>query len=293
MTTKGIVLAGGKSTRLYPASSAIVKQLLHIYDKPMIYYPISTLLLAGIREILIITSPDHLDQFKKLLGDGSQIGCSFSYYVQPEPNGLATAFTLGESFIGNDNVALILGDNLFYGEYLSDLLSQERTATGATIFAYHVQNPASYGVVEFDTTGRALSLEEKPLQPKSSYAVPGIYFYDNDVIEIAKNLQPSARGEYEITDVNKEYLRRESLNVIKLGRGTAWLDTGTADDLLNASLFVQTIEKRQGLKVGCIEEAAYLKGYISAQQLRTLAEPLMKSGYGQYLLTLAQSADIL
>lgn len=290
--TKGIILAGGSSTRLFPASSVVIKQLLNIYDKPMVYYPISTLLLAGIRDILIISGPEYIDQFKRLLGNGGQIGCTFHYCAQEKPNGLAQAFVLGEQFIGNDNVALILGDNIFYGGGLGKLLSQHTLHAGATVFAYHVADPSRYGVIDFDAHGKALSIEEKPNIPKSSYAVPGLYFYDNTVVEIAKKIMPSARGEYEITDVNAEYLRRGALNVVKLGRGTAWLDTGTVDDLINASIFVQTIEKRQGLKVGCIEEIAYIKKYITRDQLKELATPLLKSGYGNYLLHVAEKDDL-
>lgn len=281
---KGIILAGGAGTRLHPLTLVISKQLMPVYDKPMIYYPLSTLMMAGIQEILIISTPTDLPHFKRLFGDGSSLGLSFSYAEQPEPKGLAQAFTIGESFIGKDSSALILGDNIFYSTGLGSLLQQCKDPKGGIIFAYHVADPERYGVVDFDKEGNVLSIEEKPKQPKSNYAVPGIYFYDNQVIEIAKNLQPSARGEYEITDVNRVYLERKQLKVMKFGRGTAWLDTGTFTSLMQAGLFVQTIEERQGLKIGCIEEIAYRMGFISAEQLEKLAQPLTKSGYGQYLL---------
>ena len=285
---KGIILAGGKGTRLYPITYAISKQIMPIYDKPMIYYPLSTLMEAGIRDILIISTPKDLPHFERLLGDGSQLGCRFSYQVQEEPNGLAQAFVLGADFIGDDKVALILGDNIFYGTGLGDLLRANNDPDGGIIYAYHVSDPERYGVVEFDEHQRAISIEEKPASPASNYAVPGLYFYDNDVVEIARTLEPSARGEYEITDVNKEYLRRGTLQVGIMDRGTAWLDTGTFASLMQATQFVQVIEERQGLKVGCIEEVAYQRGFIDADQLRTLAEPLLKSGYGEYLIELIQ-----
>lgn len=283
---KGIVLAGGSGTRLHPLTLSVSKQLMPIYDKPMIYYPISTLILAGIREILIISTPQDLPLFKKLLGSGNQIGCQFQYAVQEQPNGLAEAFIIGEEFIGSDKVALILGDNIFYGTGLSDLLKANNDPDGGIIYAYHVQDPERYGVVEFDQHGKAISIEEKPKNPKSNYAVPGIYFYDNAVVEIAKNIRPSKRGELEITDVNKAYLLKGKLKVSILDRGTAWLDTGTFHSLMQASQFVQVIEERQGLKIGAIEIAAYHAGFISKEQLRTLAAPLLKSGYGKNLLDL-------
>lgn len=283
---KGIILAGGAGTRLHPLTIAISKQLMPIYDKPMIYYPMSVLLMAGIRDILIISTPEDTPHFQRLLGDGSRIGCNFSYKVQHEPNGLAQAFVLGEEFVGNDDVCLILGDNIFYSNGMQELLAKCSQPDGGIVFAYHVNDPERYGVVEFDENFKALSIEEKPKQPKSHYAVPGLYFYDNSVIEVAKNLKPSARGEYEITDVNKYYLKKEKLKVGLLNRGTAWLDTGTFSSLIQASQFVEVIEERQGLKIGCIEEIAYHKGFIDDEQLRQIAGPLLKSGYGQYLLNL-------
>ncbi len=283
---KGIILAGGSGTRLHPLTLAVSKQLMPVYDKPMIYYPLSILMVAGIREILIISTPHDLPHFEKLLGDGSRLGCSFTYAVQPEPNGLAQAFVIGEAFIGQEKVALILGDNIFYGSGLSKLLQANNDPDGGIVYAYHVHDPERYGVVEFDGEMNAISIEEKPSEPKSNYAVPGLYFYNNDVVEIAKNLQPSPRGEYEITDVNKVYLERGALKVSILDRGTAWLDTGTFASLMQAGQFVQVIEERQGLKIGCIEEVAYRMRYIDAEQLRAIAQPLVKSGYGQYLLNL-------
>jgi len=281
---KGIVLAGGSGTRLHPLTLAVSKQLMPVYDKPMIYYPISTLISAGIREILIISTPQDLPLFQKLLGDGSQIGCSFYYEVQEKPNGLAEAFLIGEEFIANDSVALILGDNIFYGSGLSQLLKENTKPNGGIVYAYHVNDPERYGVVEFDDHQNAISIEEKPLEPKSNYAVPGIYFYDNTVVEKAKNLKPSKRGELEITDINKLFLMEKKLSVSILDRGTAWLDTGTFDSLMQAGQFVQVIEERQGLKIGAIEEAAYRSGFISKEKMNALAQPLLKSGYGANLL---------
>ncbi len=280
---KGIILAGGSGTRLYPITKAISKQLMPIYDKPMIYYPLSTLMMAGIKEVLIITTPEDNASFKRLLGDGKQLGCNFKYAVQEVPNGLAQAFVIGADFIGDDKVALILGDNIFYGTGLGSQLKTLANVEGGYVFAYQVSDPERYGVVEFDEKMKVVSIEEKPVKPKSNFAVPGLYFYDNNVIKIAQQLKPSPRGEYEITDVNKEYLKQGRLNVSVLDRGTAWLDTGTFDSLSDASEFVRVIEKRQGTKIGCIEEIAYRNGFISADQLRVIAEGLKKSGYGDYL----------
>jgi len=286
---KGIVLAGGSGTRLHPLTLATSKQLMPVYDKPMVYYPISILMMAGIREILIISTPQDLPNFEKLLGDGSRLGCRFAYQVQEVPNGLAQAFVLGADFVGGSKSALILGDNIFYGSGLSRMLQSHQNPNGGVVFAYHVQDPERYGVVEFDAEGKALSIEEKPARPKSNYAVPGLYFYDEEVVEIARNLQPSARGEYEITDVNRHYLANGKLQVQVLDRGTAWLDTGTFSSLMQAGQFVQVIEERQGLKIGCIEEIAWRMGYIDAEGLAEAAQPLLKSGYGQYLLNLLKA----
>jgi len=285
---KGIVLAGGSGTRLHPLTLAVSKQLMPVYDKPMIYYPISILMSAGVKEILIITTPEDHSSFKKLLGDGKQFGCEFSYAIQEVPNGLAQAFIIGEDFIGDDSVALILGDNIFYGTGLDGLLMENTNSVGAVVFAYHVSDPERYGVVEFDENQKAISIEEKPENPKSNYAVPGLYFYDNSVIEIAKSLKPSPRGEYEITDINSAYLNQGNLKVGVLDRGTAWLDTGTHESLMQASQYVQVIEERQGLKIGCLEEIAYKKGFISREDLLALAKPLVKSGYGNYLIQIAE-----
>ncbi len=286
---KGIILAGGSGTRLHPLTLAVSKQLMPIYDKPMIYYPLSTLMWAGIREILIISTPHDLPLFKQLLGDGKKFGCTFEYAVQEHPNGLAEAFIIGKEFVGNNKVALVLGDNIFYGTGLAELLQTNNNPDGGVIYAYHVQDPERYGVVDFDKEGNVLSIEEKPNQPKSNYAVPGIYFYDNDVISIAENIKPSHRGELEITDINKEYLKKGKLKVSILDRGTAWLDTGTFQSLMQAGQFVQVIEERQGLKIGAIEEAAYKMGFITAEQLKTIAEPLLKSGYGVHLMSLLEA----
>ncbi|SFR57987.1 MULTISPECIES: glucose-1-phosphate thymidylyltransferase RfbA [Maribacter] len=283
---KGILLAGGTGSRLWPLTKALSKQLMPIYDKPMIYYPLSTLMIAGIREILIITTPDDLPLFKKLLSDGKQLGCTFQYAIQPEPKGLAEAFIIGKEFIGNSKVALILGDNIFYGNGLEKLLKENSKPEGGIIYGYHVNNPNRYGVVEFDEFGKAISIVEKPQIPKSNYAIPGIYFYDNNVVKIAEQIKPSNRGELEITDVNIAYLNKGNLKVSVLDKGIAWLDTGTFSSLMNASQFVQVIEERQGLKIGCIEEIAYTQGFIKAKQLEKLAEPLLKSGYGEYLMRL-------
>ncbi len=283
---KGIILAGGTGSRLHPITLAISKQLMPVYDKPMVYYPLSILLLAGIQDVLIISTPHDLSHFQRLLGDGASLGCRFSYAAQPVPNGLAQAFVIGADFIGTDSVALVLGDNIFYGSGLAALLQANTHPAGGVVFAYHVQDPERYGVVEFDAAGRAIGIEEKPARPKSSYAVPGLYFYAADVVDIARSLAPSARGEYEITDINRAYLAQGRLQVAILDRGAAWLDTGTFHSLMQASTFVQVIEERQGLKIGCIEEVAWRMGYIDSVQLRRVAAPLMKSGYGQYLLDL-------
>ena len=285
---KGIILAGGSGTRLHPLTLALSKQLIPVYDKPMIYYPLSILMSAGISEILIISTPVDLPNFERLLGDGSKLGCVFSYAVQEIPNGLAQAFVIGEKFIGKDKVALVLGDNIFYGIGMDTLLKENNNPEGGVVYAYHVSDPERYGVVEFDAEMKAISIEEKPLKAKSNYAVPGLYFYDNSVVEIAKNLKPSERGEYEITDVNAAYLKQGKLKVAILDRGTAWFDTGTFSSLMQAGQFVQVIEERQGLKIGCIEEVAYRNGFISKEQLKKIAEPLVKSGYGKYLLLLAK-----
>lgn len=286
---KGIILAGGSGTRLHPLTLAVSKQLMPVYDKPMIYYPLSVLMMSGIKDILIISTPHDLPKFQMLLGDGSSIGCNFSYAEQVIPNGLAQAFVIGENFVGKDKVALILGDNIFYGSGIQPLLRSNNNPDGGVVFAYHVSDPERYGVVEFDKDKKVISIEEKPKQPKSNYAVPGLYFYDNSVINIAKNLKPSPRGEYEITDVNKEYLKQGKLKVGILDRGTAWLDTGTFASLMQASQYVQVIEERQGLKIGCIEEVAFRMGYINKEQLIKIAQPLLKSGYGSYLLEITKN----
>jgi glucose-1-phosphate thymidylyltransferase len=289
---KGIILAGGSGTRLHPITYAISKQIMPVYDKPMIYYPLSTLLMAGIREILIISTPYDLPQFQRLLGDGSRLGIKFAYAEQPIPNGLAQAFVIGKEFIANDSVALVLGDNIFYGVGLGEQLEKNTSPDGGIVYAYHVSDPERYGVVEFDKNHQVISIEEKPNTPKSSYAVPGLYFYDNDVIRIARDLKPSPRGEYEITDINKEYLRNGKLKVSILDRGTAWLDTGTFDSLMQASQFVQVIEQRQGIKIACIEEIAFRKGFINKEELSAMAQPLLKSGYGQYLMDVLNDNSI-
>lgn len=285
---KGIILAGGTGSRLYPLTLSVSKQLMPVYDKPMIYYPLSTLMLSGINEILIITTPQDNAMFRNLLGDGSHLGCRFEFAIQEKPNGLATAFIIGEDFIGEDDVVLILGDNIFFGSGLAEKLKSNRNVKGGTIFAYHVSDPERYGVVSFNEEREVLSIEEKPKNPKSNYAVPGLYFYDNRVVEIAKTLEPSARDEYEITDVNKRYLEMQELRVSIFGRGTAWLDTGTFDSLMQAAQYVQVIEERQGLKIGCIEEIAFREGFIDKKQLKKLAQPLLKSGYGNYLLQIIE-----
>ncbi len=291
LNMKGIILAGGSGTRLYPITYAISKQIMPVYDKPMIYYPLSTLMLAGIKDILIISTPHDLPQFEKLFGNGHHLGLNFSYKVQEQPNGLAQAFVLGEEFIGDDSCALVLGDNIFYGMGLGNTLEKNSKPNGGIVYAYQVSDPERYGVVEFDSNKKVISIEEKPENPKSKFAVPGLYFYDNDVVEIAKNIKPSPRGEYEITDVNLEYLRRGKLSVSVLDRGTAWLDTGTFDSLMQASQFIQVIEQRQGIKVACIEEIAWRKGFISKEQLIELAKPLLKSGYGTYIMGLIDSVS--